>query len=310
MAVTPTFSAGDTGLTYEPNKYQDIGNAIGKVAEQVIRNIEAFDPLSVFNKTPINNGDTIEQMIIQLVEEQAYDKEGVDALKRTNKPDWAVRYFSNWTESTFESTIDLSTIRKVLINGTGAEDVASRIVANLSQSDKHAKFKHTKELLTWASGSGDAIVNGGSIAAKNGTYDYSKILETIKNTVDGMRFVNADYNKAGIERATRNEDIYILAPYSLLNSMDVNDLASVFNLDKVEIKNKLIKLDTNDNKFYIVDRNAILLGTRLYEMMPPQINSKGRFFNYFLQVDRMYAISPLFDAVYFTALSGIALNAK
>ena len=58
-------------------------------------------------------------------------------------------------------------------------------------------------------------------------YNYRGILQKIRDVVDGMKFVNSDYNKAGLLRATRNEDIYILAPFSLLNAIDVNDLAGV-----------------------------------------------------------------------------------
>ena len=72
----------------------------------------------------------------------------------------------------------------------------------------------------------------------------------------------------------------------------------VFNLDKAEIRNRIIEIDSTDNIVYIVDRNAILDYTRLYEMVN-QLNADGLFYNYFLHVEDLFAISPLFDCCFF-----------
>ena len=45
------------------------------------------------------------------------------------------------------------------------------------------------------------------------------------------------------------------------------------------------------------DKNAVLDFTRLYEMLN-QLNAEGRFWNYYLHTDRLYALSGLFDACY------------
>ena len=94
------------------------------------------------------------------------------------------------------------------------------------------------------------------------------------------------------------EDIRIIMPYTIKNAIDVDELSGVFNLSKAEIESKIIETDTDEHYIYIVDQNAILDFTRLYEMVS-QLNADGLFFNYFLHVERLFAISELFDGCFF-----------
>ena len=71
-----------------------------------------------------------------------------------------------------------------------------------------------------------------------------------------MKFVNTTFNSISLKRRTREEDIYILMPYQLRNRIDVNDLAGVFNLDKAEIKGKII--ETVELNHTYVDDNKII----------------------------------------------------
>lgn len=305
MAIDYTFSGGLAPADYSPNKISELANIIGKVAFQVIREVNAKDPLNVFEKQYIENGDTIEQIIVKLASPRAYDSTGANALSRKT-PSIVAKYFKEWNRLTYDTTVDVPQIRKILLTGKGTGEVSSKIVASLGEGDKHEVYTTTKNLLKWGrqvadGGTNASLKNYGTIAFKNNDVDYKGILKAIKNSVDGMKFVNSDFNTGSVVRSTREEDIYILMPYKLYNSIDVDDLAGVFNLDKAEIKQKLIKIDTDVESHYqyvyIVDKNAILRFMRLY-MMVDQVNADGLFWNYFLHTDRMYAISNLFDCGY------------
>lgn len=305
MAVDNNFAPGKTGAEYQPNTYAELGDMIGKIAYQFIRQIEAKDPLSIFDKMPITNGDTIEQAVIKLVESQAYDKTGANALKRDTTVKMAVRYFNNWERRKYKTTVDISELRKALVSSSSAEAVASNLVSVLSQSRIDEKFQNVKKLLKWGTtagslGSGTSVLKdvGAVNKATDGTLDYKGILKKIKDTVKGMTFVNTTFNTAGLRRRTMLEDIVIVAPYTIINAIDVDELSGVFNLSKAEIRDRLVEIDSEDSYIYIVDKNAILDFTRLYEMANEK-NADGLFYNYYLHVEDLFAISPLFDACYF-----------
>ena len=183
--------------------------------------------------------------------------------------------------------------------------MASNLVSVLSQSRIDEKFQNVKKLLKWGTtagslGSGTSVLKdvGAVNKAADGTLDYKGILKKIKDTVKGMTFVNTTFNTAGLRRRTMLEDIVIVAPYTIINATDGDELSGVFNLSKAEIRDRLVEIDSEDTYIYIVDKNAILDFTRLYEMANEK-NADGLFYNYYLHVEDLFAISPLFDACYF-----------
>lgn len=301
-----TFTGGAQPADFTPTSVSELGGMLGKVAEQIIREVVAEDRLSVFDKMPVNNGDTIEQTIVKLASARAYDSTGANALSRKT-PSLAVRYFNDWTRAVFDTTVDISLIRKVLTSGKGAEELSSKIVSVLGESDKFEKYSQMKNLLKWArqDQSGKVLKLAGTVAYGTTGIDYKGVLTALKNVVSGMQFVNDDFNTGSIKRKTLAEDIFILMPYKLKNMLDVEELAGVFNLDKAELKSKIIEIDVDVEEIsskdtypiYVVDRNAVLSYTRLYEMAD-QKNADGLFWNYFLHTERLYGISPLFDGCY------------
>ena len=308
--VTDTYIAGVAANGYTPSVSNEFA-MIGKIAYSVIREVVAKNPLSELLKAKIENGDTIEQAVIKLVESSAYDSTGAGALSRDTTVKMAVRYFKNWTRKKYKTTVDIIELRKYLDGETSAEEVATKLVSVLSQSDIHDLYQGIKGLLAWGSTNGSngandtALVNVGTVAALTTSIDYKGILKKIKDTVSGMTFVNTSFNKAQLARATNKEDVIIVMPYTIKNAIDVDELTGFFNLDKGEIKNKIIEVDTTDNKIYVLDKNSILVYTRLYQMLD-QLNSDGAFYNYFLHVERLFAISPLFDGAFFTYAEPVA----
>ena len=279
---------------------------IGKVAHQVIREVEAQNPMAVFDKMPVTNGDTIEQAVVKLVEAQGYDSTGAGALSRDTTVKLAVQYFKNWQRHTYKTTVDVPQIRKALVDGKGATDISGKLVSVLGQSAINDKFQSLKALLVWGTttaswtdNTNPVLINKGAVPKVSGTQDNKGILTKIKDTVSEMKFVNTSCNRLGIKRKTYADDIYIIMPYTLRNSLDVNELAAAFNLEKTDLKARIIEIDdTTNNYVYIVDKNAILSYTRLYEMAD-QKNADGLFWNYFLHKEDLFGISALFDGVFF-----------
>ena len=309
MAVSPTYQGGTDGGSYTPTTITELGAMIGKIAYSVIRENTAQDHLAVFDKMPINKGDTIEQAVVKMAESLSYDEDGDDALKREDSVKFAVKYFKSWTRKKFKKTVDVPEIRKVLSGDTDVSDVSAKIVSSMTEGDKQEKYENVRDLLTWGrqsadGGTGAVLVRAETVAfdSVNSSIDYKEVLVALKNAVSGMKFVNTSFNSISLKRRTRPEDIYILMPYQLKNKLDVEELAGVFNLDKAEIKDRIIETDTGLESsryfyIYVVDKHAILDFTRLYEMMDEK-NADGLFWNYYLHTERLYALSPLFDACY------------
>ena len=305
MAVSNNYSSGIAGDDFEPNVYEQYGKMIGKLAKSYVRNVQAKNPLAVFDKGRVRNGDTIENVVIGLLESSGYS--AATPLANQGEGNIVAEYFKNWLYKRYSVTIKEDTLRKVRPEYAEDDvaDIARRVLGSLDQSAEHEHFIAFKEMLAWGrtSGSygdsGTALVNAGSIDLVDSKTNYKGILKKIKDVVDGMSFVNNSFNAAEFSRSTPKENIYIVMPYTIKNAIDVDELSGVFNLSKAEIESKIIVTDDTSNKFiYIVDKDAIISLTRMYEIKS-QENAQGNFWNYFLHTERLMAISPLFDAVYF-----------
>lgn len=316
-----SYTKGTTASSYTPAVNAEM-QMIGKIAESVLRQVEANNVLSVFKKQPVGNGDTIEKVIMRIIEAQPYNKEGKNALHRWADQHAVARYYNEWTPKKFPATVDKKELRKIANGQISAEEMADNIISTLTQSDEYDEYNELKGLLKWGVTNSNLKHLTDVDVTAGGTTDYKGILKAIKNTVKGMQYVNNSYNAIGTMTIThdkeasgtgvitkttesvpflqrsRAEDIFIVMPYTLVTDIDVDELAGVFNMDKAEIKSRIIEIDSTDKYVYIVDRNAILDYTRLYDLVNA-FNEDGYFWNYVLHVERLYGLSQLFNACYF-----------
>lgn len=310
MAVATNYGYGVNSEDYTA-KVNDIYAMVEKIARQVLRNVQTVDRLALFDKANVDNGTTVEEVVVGLLEAQGFNKNSVKFAER-GLTNLYVKYYSDWTQTQFKTTTDENDIRKVMLNGGDVSALAEKIVASLTESDKQDKYQRALGLFDYASSvptSTDSDYNKANPSTEpramikvgeqiDLTVDggYKKLLKALKNTVSGMKFVNETFNKAGLKRSTVGEDIVVLMPYKVKNNMDVDELASIFNLKKDEIDARIIDIDV-DGKIYIVDRNAILMLTRLYRLTS-WLNPEALYMNFWLTVDRMYAISTLWDCCF------------
>lgn len=288
--------AFDTGKTWGDVSVNTIYDACEKIAKQVIRNVTADDRLAELEKGEVVNGTILEQIIVELAQAGYFtdEAEGVsDASNPFNalNPELVVRYFKDWTTRQFSAKVSNQKLRKIMAGGGDAGTLAEMIVASLVEGENQTNYETVRGMFTDTTVQANAIVDAGTVADAT---DYKGILVMLKNTISGMSFVNTTYNKAGIKRKTNKEDIRILMPYTLKNAIDVEELAGVFNLSKAEVEARIIEVDTATSDIFVFDKNAVQIYTRLKELTS-QFNAKTLEMNYFYTVDKLYAMSPLFD---------------
>ena len=296
MAVAKNYGTGSDGQNYTPNYYSEY-DMIGKVALEIIKEVETKNPLSIFEQYNVENGDTIEKAVVKLVQSRAYDPTGASALTPNRTPKFEVRYFKDWDREVYETTVDKAEIRKSLLVGRDVSDTTNKIVNALTKSDTFEKFGYLKGLLRYGVSS-TTFTKVGSTIDLSQADGYKDMLKAIKNTIKAFTYVSSSWNKGGIDNASLLDDIYIVMPYNLKNALDVDELAGVFNLEKAEINKRIIETDDTTNPYvYIVDKNAVIVAKRLFDM-ENQKNADSLTWNYFLHVERMYALCDIFNAAY------------
>lgn len=292
-----------------PVNANDVYGLIETIAVQNIRAVRSANKIvDGFYEYEVENGAVVEEAIIKMAQKQSFVKTGTPDLKPVD-PTLAVKYFNNWEEAQFETTVRRSDIRKIIANkGVGLDDVVSEILTTLTEGESDYDYGKMRDIIK----SADVGVNAGAeifgteeapkrpVSAKGIIYCLREMFNAIKacNTVGGVT----------IKQATPVEDIRICISESVLNLIDVTELANVFNLSKEELFGKLVvrPYDPSDDKTKVLvyDRKALGRGTRLYEFSQDVIG-KGLYTNHYLTTERCYFYNSLFKCLYLNVAKAI-----
>lgn len=280
-----------------PVNTNDVYGLVETLAVQNIRSVESSNEIEdAFYEYKVDNGAVVEEAIIKMAERQAFVNvgEGEQPDLSPLDPTLYCKYFNNWEESQFKTSVRRDDIRKVIADkGTGVEEFVSAILNTLTLGE--GKYDQSKMLgLIKDSQVGvDAttLLGGVPANAKGITYALREMYNALKAT----------NNVGGVpcEQATPVDDIRIAISESVLNLIDVTELAQLFNLEKVELMGKIVKLPFEAqpyNTILVYDRKALGRGTRLYEYTQDIIGG-GRYTNHYLTTSRVYFYNSLFKCL-------------
>ena len=298
--------AGLTGSDTFPVNANDVYDLVETIAVQNIRAVKSSNRIEdAFYDYVVENGAVIEEAIIEMAERQAFVKTGSPDLSPKD-PTLDVKYFNNWTAKQFQTTIRRSDIRKIIADkGTGFDEVVSAILATLSEGEGYDDYKAMRDILNDANNVGYDMSASGGIFAGYAPKNMKGVIYCMRemyNALKATNLVGLDADN-GILQATPVEDIRIAVSESLLNLMDVVELANVFNLSKEELFGKLVVIpfeadsdDYDPARIVVYDRKALGRGTRLFEYSQ-DIIGKGLYTNHYLTTERCYFYNPLFKCI-------------
>lgn len=289
-----------------PINANDVYGLVETIATQNIRAVKSSNRIEdAFYDYVVENGTVIEEAIIAMAEKQAFVKTGAPDLSPKD-PTLDVKYFNNWEAKQFQTTIRRSDIRKIIADkGTGFDEVVSAVLATLSEGEGYDDYKAMRDILNDKTNVGYDMSATGGIFANKTPKNMKGVIYCMREMYNALKATNKIGldSVTGIAHATPVEDIRIAVSESLLNLMDVVELANVFNLTKEELFGKLVvvpfeanKEDYDKGRIVVYDRKALGRGTRLFEYSQDVIG-KGLYTNHYLTTERCYFYNKLFKCI-------------
>ena len=283
-----------------PVNANDVYGLIETIAVQNIRAVKSSNRIEdAFYDYVVENGAVIEEAIVAMAEKQNFVKTGAPDLSPKD-PLLDVKYFNNWEAKQFQTTIRRSDIRKIIADkGTGFDELVAIILATLSEGEGYDDYKAMRDIIQ-----NEAVGYDASLAIFNDKHPKNMkgvvyAMREMYNALKATNLVGLD-SVHGTLQATPVEDIRIAVSESVLNLIDMVELASVFNLSKEELFGKLVVIpfdvDYDVNHILVYDRKALGRGTRLFEYSQDVIG-KGLYTNHYLTTERCYFYNGLFKAL-------------
>lgn len=299
---------------------QALINRIGRV---LISSRMWDNPWSVFKMGRLEFGEVVEDVFVELATPHQYDPEWAEThVEQREIPDVRSAFYIMNYEKFYKRTIQDIDLKKAFLSIDGVNNLIAKIIETMYTSASYDEFVVMKYMLA------RRILNGQIkvVSLTDGT-DMKELATKAKEVSNAMTFMNTEYNLAHVHNFATKSEQYLIMNSAVDAAMDVNVLASAFNMDKAEFMGHRILVDTfavdtarlaelfadSDNYVAITSAQNTALSAILgvlvdesffkvldnYDTTNTRYNEEGLYRNYWYHVGKTFATSPFANACLF-----------
>lgn len=294
------------------NQFMDI--LINKVAFTIVRGKRWENPLAVFEKRRIDYGSTIEEVALKWIKAHSYRDDWGDRadditnLLKINRPDGSVAYHSINRRDTYPISINETELQEAFNSENGLNELVARIMELPANSDAYDTYRIMLQLLKmYEDNWGFFKVNLSAAPTTEATG--KEFLTKVRSIAGKLAFPSSLYNALTIQDIptfAQPSELVLLTTPDVQAVLDVETLASVFQLDKAELKYRTILVDE-----FPIPGAVALLTTEDFFVVHDKVYTTTSFFNpqtlttnYYLHHISVNSVSPFVPAVLFTTDAG------
>lgn len=291
-------------------------NRIGRV---LITSRMYDNPWSMFKKGMLEFGETIEEIFVNLAKPYQFDPSVAESnLFKREIPDVRSAFHIMNYQKYYKTTIQNDQLRQAFLSWQGITDLIAKIVDSMYTGANYDEFQTMKYMLA------KHVLDGRMYPVTIPTVsdeNMKSIVSTIKGVSNNYEFMSNKYNIAGVQNFSKKEDQYLLINSKFDATMDVEVLASAFNMDKAEFAGKRVLVDSfgsldidrlntlfKDDPTYteigesdlealdaipciLVDKDWFMIFDNFYNFTE-QYNGEGLYWNYWYHVWKTFSVSP------------------
>lgn len=314
---------GEIIMQYTPLQNEFLNALVNRIARVIITSKMYTNPLSMFKKGLIDFGETIEEIFVNIANPHQYDvEESENKVFAREIPDVRAAFHTLNYKKFYKQTIQNKDLNQAFLSWDGITDLISKIVDAMYTAANYDEFVTTKYMLA------KAILDGRLSAITVDANDAKGAVTKIKGVSNALTFMSNNYNAAGVQTFTDKNDQYLLVNSQFDSEIDVEVLASAFNMSKAEFMghrilidgfgtldvarlNALFKDDPNYEEpsedtlkalnaipAVLVDKNFFMIFDNMYEFTE-NYNGQGLYWNYFYHTWKTFSMSPFANALVF-----------
>lgn len=292
---------------YQPMLNEFVTNLINRIGLTIIRNKSFSNPLAIFKKGAVPLGTDIQEIYENpaIAEQYEYSNTAMAKLLTITDPDTHVAYYRRNRQDIYTKTIAREGLQGAFDSWDKFEDFVSAITQSLYSGNYIDEFKYTKALIDGAYAEDKVIVKQVSAPVDNATS--KAFLKQVRALYSQMSFPSTEYNayskfsgaKGTVTTWTDPERVVLIVRADVMAEVDVEALASAFNLDKANFLGRVIQVDKfeHDEVLGVICDEAWL---QIYDNVfrfDESYNARVMAWNEYLHAWSTYAISPFANAV-------------
>jgi hypothetical protein len=282
---------------------QFVDSLIMRIGYTYVNQQSFSNPLKAFKKNKLMYGNSVQEMIPKWIRAHSYVDDAEDVFKMA-RPDVATWYHSQNRRDRYDITINEQELRTAFTDSYGLNKLVAAFMNTPMNADEYDEYRIMLQLLAFYDNKWGFFKHHLS-AAPTDEATGKEFLTAVRSYAGKLRFPNTIYNCKAIEDVpvfVKPSELVLLLTPDTQAAIDVNTLASVFQLDKADIKYRTVEVD----EFPMPNVVAILTTEDFFQCYDTvyettsMYNPKTLGTNYFLHHWGIYSVSPFVPAIAFT----------
>lgn len=281
---------------------------INRIGMQIVHSKRWDNPLAAaFGKGNMLYGNTIQELAPKWLRAHAYQND-VETLLKVHKPDFAQIFHSVNRKEKYVFSFNADEFRAAVADGAdgvGINSLLDSLITAQLNSANYDEYIIMKQLIAeYEAKWGFFNVQLSALPTDEATA--KEFLKDVRQIASKFRFPSTLYNAGLYEDLPVFEmdpdNIIMLATPETLASVDVDALAAAFNIDRAEIRYRIVEVDE-----FPIPNTAAILTTRDFYLAYDYVYQTTSFFNpetlntnYYLHVWQLLSVSPLVPCVRFS----------
>ena len=294
--------------SYTPMLNEFVSNLVNRIALTIIRNKSFTNPLAVFKKGSVPLGTDIQDIYENpaVAEKYALNNTEMAKLLTITDPDTHVAYYRRNRQDMYTKTIAREVLQGAFVSWEKFEEFIQGITTSLYSGNYIDEFKYTKDLIDGCYNQGKVITS--VISNPTDASSSKAFLKQVRALYTKMSLPSENYNAyslmSGSEKKlntwTDKDRIVLIIKADSLANIDVEALASAFNIDKADFMGRVITVDSfaNDEIVAVMCDEAWL---QIYDNLlrfDEFYNARVMAWNEYLHAWGTFAVCPFANCVY------------
>lgn len=306
---------GNAMMQFQSTQNEFLNALVNRIARVIITSKSYTNPLAMFKKGIMEYGEQVEEIFVNIAKAHPFDPDVAEenVFKREIPDVDAVFHRMNY-QNFYKVTISNEQLRQAFLSAEGVTDLIARIVDTLYSGSEFDEFLIMKQLIADAARAGKMYpINIPAPSAATA----KQIVTTIKGISNKLEFMSNQYNYMGVLNFTKKENQILLIDAEFDATIDVEVLASAFNMSKAEFMGQRVLVDNFGDLTGVVaalvDRDWFMVFDNLMSFTE-NYNGEGLYWNYFYHVWKTFSSSPFSNAILFTTgavgVTSVAVSPK
>lgn len=292
---------------YQPMLNEFVVNLINRIALTIVRNKSYSNPLSIFKKGSIPLGTDIQDIFTNpaIAEKYEFSNTAMAKLLTITDPDTHVAYYRRNRQDVYTKTISREGLQGAFVSWEKFEDFITSITTSLYSGNYIDEFEYTKDLVNGAYVNNKVIVE--KVTEPTDETSSKAFLKKVRALYKKLSFPSTKYNAYSkfsganglIKTWTEPDRVVLIIKADAMAEVDVDALASAFNLDKANFLGRVIEVDEFDSPEIIgviCDESWLQIYDNVFRF-DEFYNARVMAWNEYLHAWGTYAICPFANAV-------------